>query len=294
MRICDLLTQNGPFISLEFFPPKEKEAWPEFFENVERLKEIDPKFVSVTYGAGGSTQDHTLEIVRRMKKDHGLEPMAHLTSVGTTSENLRAFLEALQAEGIDNVLALRGDPPKGVENFSWDGQEFCYASDLVEFIRTHFPEMCIGVACYPEGHSECARIHEDFDVLKLKLEKGGDFAVTQLFFDNRLYFDFVHRMRERGLNAPVIPGVLPVLNLAGLKRFLSFCGSAIPGKLLFDLEQAEKDHGKEGVRTAGIEYAKMQVRGLIEGGAPGVHLYTLNKADACLEIVRDLKEQGVL
>jgi methylenetetrahydrofolate reductase (NADPH) len=131
-------------------------------------------------------------------------------------------------------------------------------------------------------------------VLKLKLGKGGDFAVTQLFFDNRLYFDFVHRMREKGLDVPVVPGVLPVLNLAGLKRFLSFCGSAIPGKLLFDLELAQKEHGSEGVRAAGIEHAKKQVRELIEGGAPGVHLYTLNKADACLEIVGELKEQGVL
>ncbi|MDY7001605.1 MAG: methylenetetrahydrofolate reductase [NAD(P)H] [Thermodesulfobacteriota bacterium] len=285
MRIAELIAKSNKFISLEFFPPKERASWPGFFETVARLTSLDPLFVSVTYGAGGGTQDNTLEIVRRLKKDFELEPMAHLTCVGASGERLHDFLRALESFGVDNVLALRGDPPRGVENFKPDSDEFKHASDLVAFIRGQYPDMGIGVAGYPEGHPQAPSIKRDFEFLKLKLDKGADFAITQLFFDNRLYWDFAERLSDMGVDKPLIPGVLPIMSLGSVKRILSFCGASLPGNFFLALEAAYDKGGDEAVRGVGLEHARNQVRGLLDGGAPGVHLYTLNKADACLEIV---------
>ncbi|NJB67319.1 methylenetetrahydrofolate reductase (NADPH) [Desulfobaculum xiamenense] len=288
MRIRDLMAKNGQFISLEFFPPKEREAWPKFFETVEQLKGVDPLFASVTYGAGGGTQANTLEIVRRLKLDQGLEPMAHLTCVGADAERISAFLDELRGMGVDNVLALRGDPPKGAEQFSPDNEAFAHASDLVRFIRSAHPDMGIAVAGYPEGHPECATFREDYGYLKGKLDAGGDFVMTQLFFDNRLYWNFVDLMRAMGVTKPIIPGVLPIMSLQSVKRILGFCGASIPGKFLLELEAADAAGGEKAAYEVGMNWAKRQVRELLDGGAPGVHLYTLNRAQAVLEIVDSL------
>jgi len=285
LRIAELIAKNDKFISLEFFPPKERASWPGFFETVSRLTSLDPLFVSVTYGAGGGTQENTLEIVHRLKNDFELEPMAHLTCVGASGERLHDFLRALESFGVDNVLALRGDPPRGVENFKPDSDEFKHASDLVAFIRGRYPDMGIGVAGYPEGHPEAPSLEQDLKFLKFKLDEGADFAVTQLFFDNRLYWDFVERLSAMGVNKPLIPGVLPIMSLGSAKRMTSFCGATLPEKFLLALEDAHEKGGDEAACRVGLEYAKKQVRELLDGDAPGVHLYTLNKADACLEIV---------
>ncbi|MDY7001341.1 MAG: methylenetetrahydrofolate reductase [NAD(P)H] [Thermodesulfobacteriota bacterium] len=285
MRIAELIVKNYKFISLEFFPPREKDSWPGFFETVSRLKSIDPLFVSVTYGAGGGTQENTLEIVQRLKNDFELEPMAHLTCVGASGEKLHGFLRALESFGVDNVLALRGDPPRGVENFNPESGEFKHASDLVAFIRGQYPDMGIGVAGYPEGHPEAPSIKQDLEFLKFKLDKGADFVISQLFFDNRLYWDFAERLSDMGVDKPIIPGVLPIMSLSSVKRILSFCGASLPGDFFLALEAAHEKGGDEAVRTLGISHAKKQVQELLDKGAPGVHLYTLNKADACLEIV---------
>lgn len=289
MRIADKIANHGKFISLEFFPPKEDDKLPAFFEVVRKLRRIDPLFVSVTYGAGGGTRDKTLSLVRKLKQEHELEPMAHLTCVGASREYLHSFIQELQEAEVENILALRGDPPQGEEEFVPDSDEFQHASDLVRFVRANYPEMGMGVAGYPEKHPEAANFEEDCRHLKNKVDLGGDFIITQLFFDNQLYFDFVERMRAMGVDKPIVPGVLPVMSLAGVKRFLSFCGAGIPSEYLSELEAADKEGGNKAVAQLGVEYARKQVQELLDNGAPGAHLYTLNRAASCLAIVDGLK-----
>ncbi|WP_043600276.1 methylenetetrahydrofolate reductase [NAD(P)H] [Solidesulfovibrio magneticus] len=289
MRIRELMEARRPFVSLEFFPPKEREAWDGFFGVVEKLIPVRPLFVSVTYGAGGSTHAHTLEIVSRLKTAYGLEPMAHLTCVGASKDKIRGFLGALAQAGVDNVLALRGDPPKGQETFVPDSEDFQHASDLVAFIRAEYPNLCLGVAGYPECHPEAVSPQEDLEHLRHKLALGGSFAVTQLFFDNDRYFDFVARARAAGIDAPMVPGVLPVLSLASIKRFAALCGASLPPAYMAELEAADAAGGNAAVAEVGIAYARKQAQDLLRRGAPGVHLYTLNKAEAVLSIVSGLE-----
>lgn len=287
MRIADLLRRQEPFLSLEFFPPKDRAQWPGFFDVVRQLKVLEPLFCSVTYGAGGSTQHNTLEIVTRMKQEYGLEPLAHLTCVGADRDRLGVFLQGLREAGVDNVLALRGDPPKGETEFRPDSDEFRHGSDLVCHIHSEFANLSIGVAGYPEKHPEAVSLEADLEHLRHKVACGADFVITQLFFDNDLYFDFVDRARGAGIDVPIIPGVLPVQNLAALKRMLAFCGATVPEGYMRDLEHVQAVYGDSGVRGLGLGYARSQVRNLLDRGAPGVHLYTLNKADTCLEIWKD-------
>ncbi len=287
MRICDMISKTGKFISLEFFPPQDKTSWPAFFSTVEKLQAINPLFVSVTYGAGGSTQDSSLNIVSRLRKDFGLIPLGHLTCVGAHGKRLHHFLETCIENDVHNVLALRGDPPKGQTTWVPDSEKFHYASDLVRFIRSSFPQIGIAVAAYPEGHEECPTIREDLGFLKNKLELS-DMAITQLFFDNRLYWNFVERMQDMQVAKPLIPGVLPIMSLQSAKRVLSLCGASIPGKFLLELEKADSEGGAQAAYAVGMRWAKKQVQELLEGGAPGVHLYTLNRDRACLELVKSL------
>lgn len=288
MQIVDLIKQNSPFLSLEFFPPKNENAWPEFFSVVEQLKALNPLFASVTYGAGGGTQENSLEIARRLKNEYDLEPLAHLTSVGATAKGMQEFVQALEDAGIENILALRGDAPKGVDDFSFSSQPFHYASELVTFIRRHHKRMCVGVAGYPEAHPESPSVSFDLAMSKLKCEMGGEFMVTQLFFDNRIYFDFVDRMRAMGASVPIIPGVLPIMSIKSAKFILSLCGAGIPGSFLSALEKAHAEGGDDAVYKVGMAYAIRQAQDLLDKGAPGVHLYTLNRAQACLEIGQNL------
>lgn len=289
MRIAELLSRGKPFVSLEFFPPKEPLDRPAFFRTVERLASINPLFVSVTYGAGGSTRADTLEIVTRIKRDYSLEPMAHLTCVGATCDSISGFLDDLSAAGIDNVLALRGDPPQDPEILLPESKDFTYASDLVSYIRRHRPDFGIGVAGYPEGHPEAPCPETDLDHLKFKLDQGGDFVVSQLFFDNEYYWDFVRRARALGIRKPLIPGVMPIFSLKVIRKILSLCGATIRPEFLQALEEAQMNGGADAVKALGIEHARKQMRGLLEGGAPGVHLYTLNRDEDCLELL-----EGVL
>lgn len=289
MRIIDLIRKQPKFISLEFFPPKERADWPAFFDVVNRLKALDPLFVSVTYGAGGSTQAFTLELVSRMKKEFGLEPMAHLTCVGASANTIENFISHLLDAGVENLLALRGDPPQGQNDFFSEAYDFCYAADLVQFVRERHSNIGIGVAGYPEGHPEAQSREDDLHYLKEKLDHGGDFIVTQLFFDNSFYWDFVKRANEAGILKPIIPGVMPIFNLSMIKRITSLCGAQIPSGFMESLEEANSRGGQPAVQALGIDYARRQVQELLDNGAPGVHIYTLNKADACLELVEGLK-----
>lgn len=290
MRIAELLQRQEPFLSLEFFPPKDRAQWPGFFDVVRQLRELAPLFCSVTYGAGGGTQDNTLEIVTRMKQEYGLEPLAHLTCVGADKKRLASFLSSLVKAGVENVLALRGDPPRGETTFVPDSEEFQHGSDLVTFIRGNF-DLSIGVAGYPEKHPEAPSMEDDLEHLRHKVACGADFVITQLFFDNDVYFDFVTRARQEGIVVPIVPGILPVQNLAALKRMLSFCGATVPEGFMRDLEHVHDVYGESGVRGLGLGYAKNQIRNLLDRGAPGVHLYTLNKADTCLDIWKDFSRR---
>jgi len=288
VRIAERILPGKQFLSLEFFPPKNRSDWPVFFQVVEKLRAVNPLFVSVTYGAGGSTRDNTMEIVTRMKREFSLEPMAHLTCVGATEQTILSFLHDLTMVGVDNILALRGDPPQdaGVEVVA--SKDFTFASDLVSFVRKHYPSMGIGVAGYPEGHPEATSLDQDLQALKLKVDKGSDFIVTQLFFDNSYYWDFVRRARQLGINKPIIPGVMPIFSLKVIQKVLSLCGATIPPDFLRDLEAADAKGGSDAVKILGIRHARKQILGLLEGGAPGVHLYTLNKDDACLELLEGI------
>ena len=288
MKIIDLIKPERPFISLEFFPPKERAEWPLFFQTVERLARINPLFASVTYGAGGSTHGDTLEIVSRLKQESGLETMAHLTCIGAYRGDVRAFLDRLVEAGVDNVLALRGDPPKDAAPEFSACRTLLHASDLVAFIRQSHPDLGVGVAGYPETHPEAASPETDLEFLRLKLDQRGDFVITQLFFDNRFYFDFVERARSLGINKPIIPGILPVVSLKLVKRIVSLCGAAIPPAFLAELEEADSRGGAAAVQAAGVAYARRQAEELLAHGAPGVHLYTLNRSEALLELVEGL------
>lgn len=290
MRIAELLKREKPFVSLEFFPPRDRALWPAFFAAAEKLRALNPLFVSVTYGAMGSTRDNTMELVARLKNDCGLETMAHLTCMGASVESVNAFLDALVKAGVDNVLALRGDPPADGTVCPLDaGGKLRCAADLVGLIRARHPSLGIGVAAYPEGHPEAPSPESDLAYLKEKLDSGADFAITQLFFDNPVYFDFARRARAAGITKPLIPGILPVLSMGTIDRLVSKCGAHLPPDYLDLLQAADRRGGQSEVAKAGIVHAKDQARGLLAGGAPGVHLYTLNKAEACLEIVKGLE-----
>lgn len=274
-----------PFYSLEFFPPKDQAQWPQFFSTVERLQAINPLFASVTYGAGGSTQDYTIEITARIRQ-MGLEPMAHLTCVGASPDYLSQCLQRLVEAGVDNVLALRGDAPAG-QNVDWSAADFRYASDLVHFVRRVQPQMGVGVAGYPAPHPESRSFVMDRTHTLEKVRAGADFVVTQLFFDVREYFDLVDFMRRQQVNIPIIPGILPVQSFDSVRRVLSMCGANIPGKLYLELEAAHLKGGAEAVRDVGLRFAVNQIRQLIDGGAPGIHLYTLNRAGLCLQLAEE-------
>lgn len=289
MRIAELIPTRRPFLSLEFFPPKERDTWPKFFAEVEKLKVLDPLFVSVTYGAGGGTQANTLDVVTHLKRELGLTPMAHLTCVGASSSALHEFLAALQTAGIRNVLALRGDPPKNNPDFRFEDHEFRHASDLVRFIRANFPEMGIGVAGIPTMHPESVNLEDDLRWLKHKVDAGGQFVVTQLFYDNKLYLNYVRRLRERGVGVPILPGIMPILSMKSAQYIASLNGRAVFGGFYERLEAAFEKGGEDAVRELGLAHATRQVQGLVDAGVDGVHLYTLNRAEACLEIINNIK-----
>ncbi len=285
MNIAELIhSHEGPFYSLEYFPPKNPEMWPDFFGTVDSLMALKPAFCSVTYGAGGGTQENTFEVTRRLKQDIALEPMPHLTCVGATREKIYNFVGQLCDIGVDNVLALRGDAPTDAD-FRWDAGEFRHASDLVRFVRAEFPHMCIGVAGYPSAHPESLTFAEDLQWTKHKIDAGSDLIVTQLFFDVREYVHFIDQLRVMGVASPVLPGILPIQSLASVRRILSLCGASIPGHFYLQLEEADKKGGAEAVKEVGIAFAARMIRRLIDSGAPGIHLYTLNQAQTCLRIV---------
>ncbi|MDG2167284.1 MAG: methylenetetrahydrofolate reductase [NAD(P)H] [Opitutales bacterium] len=281
------LLQTGKTIkSLEFFPPKTEDDSRRLFLAASRLKAFAPDFVSVTYGAGGSTRHFTQEITARLQNELEWLMMPHLTCVSSTRDELHEIIQGFYDEGFRNIMTLRGDPPKGSTEFVATQDGFRYASDLVGFIRENFPDICMGVAGYPEKHPEAPSMEEDLKNLTYKVDQGGDFITTQLFYDNQLYFDYVDRLSESGVTIPVLPGILPILSLAQVQRF----GTALPEALSEKLEAAGDD--KAAQRQIGVEWATDQIAELIDRGAPGVHLYIMNMSKSALGILEQLQARG--
>jgi len=291
MRIADRFKQPGPVFSFEFFPPKTPEAVERLYATAKELKALDPSFVSVTYGAGGSTRHLTVDLVTRIKHEIGLETMAHLTCVGHTKDELAEVLDRLAAGGIENVLALRGDPPKGQTHFVKTEGGFGYGQELARFVRANY-DFCIGGAAYPEGHTESPDRETDLQHLKEKVESGAEFLITQLFFDPNDYFRFVERARAIGIHVPILPGIMPVTNVAQIHRFTSMCGASIPESLRDLLERVKDDD--TAVVAVGVEWASDQCRRLLAGGAPGIHFYTLNKSRSAQMVFENLYGTGTL
>src|SRR3954454_19617988 len=285
-RISELLGGDEPTFSFEFFPPKTPEGEANFKHALTELAPLAPSFVSVTYGAGGATRDKTVEIVRHIKETHGLEAMAHFTCVGATTAALRETLEEIREAGIDNVLALRGDPPRGQSEWVASEGGLEYSHQLVALLRDDY-EFAIAAACFPETHIHATSPEDDLRHLKAKVDGGVDFLVTQMFFDNRFYFDFVERARGAGIEVPIIPGVMPILSLDGIKRMTELSAAHLPEELDEQLETRRGD--EDAVTDLGVSYATLQCADLLAGGAPGIHFITLNRSPATRAILSALR-----
>jgi methylenetetrahydrofolate reductase (NADPH) len=285
MRIDRIITPGRPTVSFEFFPPKTDAGFASLFTTIEELHPLQPSYVSVTYGAGGSTRQKTIDLVVRIQKQLAIRSMAHLTCVGHTADELGSILDELYAGGIHNVLCLRGDPPTGQAGFTPATGGFAHADELVAFARARH-DFCLAVAGYPEGHPQCLNLTRDLEHLKRKFDAGAQFAITQLFFDNVDFYRFRDRARAIGIMAPIIAGIMPILNVAQIKRFVSVCGAKIPQPLLVKLESLESDPAA--VYAAGVDHAIAQCRDLLSNHADGLHFYTLNKSKASADIVRAL------
>ncbi len=287
MRIDEHLANAGePVFSFEFFPPKTSEGEANLYEAVAQLQPLHPAYVSVTYGAGGSTRGKTLEIVSRIREEHDLEAMAHFTCVDATEDELRATLDEMAERGLHNVLALRGDPPGGAEEWTKTEGGLEYSSELVGLIRRDY-DFAVAAACFPETHIHATSPEDDLRHLKEKVDAGASFLITQLFFDNAVYFDFVARARAIGIDVPIIAGVLPITNIAQLERITSMCGATLPAGLMAELEL--RRDAPDAVADFGVAYATLQCAELLAGGAPGIHFYTLNRSHATRAILSALK-----
>ena len=286
MRIDTLLQSDRPVFSFEFFPPKTEQGERNLYAALAELTKLEPAFVSVTYGAGGSTREKTIEIVKRIREEYGLEAMAHFTCVGATVAELQATLAEMREAGIDNVLALRGDPPAGAEAWTKTEGGLEYSRELVELIAVGYP-FAIGAACFPETHIHATSPEDDLAHLVAKVRAGAHFLITQLFFDNAVYFDFLARARAAGIEVPIIPGIMPITRVGQIERMAAMCGSAIPDGLRRELHARGED--PEAVLDFGVAYATLQCAELLAGGAPGIHFYTLNRSPATRAILSALK-----
>jgi methylenetetrahydrofolate reductase (NADPH) len=286
MRIDQILDSSRPIFSFEFFPPRDAEGVGLLFETVEALRPLEPDFVSVTYGAGGATRDGTVDIATRLKQDHGLETMAHLSCVGERTEGLVPILDRLETNGIENVLALRGDPPRGEPDFARPEGGLGCAAELAAFISERY-DFAMGGACFPEVHPEADSLEGDLAYLKTKVTSGARFLITQLFFDNRVYFDFVEAARAAGIDVPIIPGIIPIVSYPRIVRFCGLCAASIPQPLAEAMEGLGGD--PEAEAELGIAYAARQCEELLAGGAPGVHFYTLKRAPATRAVLGALR-----
>ncbi len=286
MLVRDILNQKKFSFSFEFFPPKEETLWERLFLTIADLMPLKPSYVSVTYGAGGSTRDRTHKLVVRIQKETDLTVVSHLTCVGSTRKEILGILQQYDESGVHNILALRGDPPKGVDQFVQPADGFGYAAELVAFIKQHFPHFCVGVAGFPEGHPETPNRLKEIDYLKAKVDAGADYIVSQLFFENRDFYDYCERCELAGIHVPIIAGIMPITTRHGMVRMAELAaGARLPARLLRSVERAGSD---EFIARVGVHWATEQVRDLIDHGVRGIHFYTLNNSQETLKIYESL------
>jgi methylenetetrahydrofolate reductase (NADPH) len=284
--LSELFAQRRPLRSIEFFPPKDDAGVDSLKKTATALKSIAPDFVSVTYGAGGSTRQRTAQVSGFLRADFGFTVMPHLTCVGHSRAELDEIADRIHADGFRNIMALRGDPPKGTTEFRAPQDGLRYANELVGLLKARHPDFCLGVGGYPEKHPEASSAQADLETLKRKVDAGADFVTTQLFFDNEVYYRFVDRCRAASIGVPVVPGIMPVLSLKQIQRFTSMCGTTLPQSLVRRLEAAGE--APEIVEAIGIDWALQQIRDLLGRGAPGYHLYILNRAKSALTLAAGL------
>ncbi len=286
MKIIDILNSKKTVISFEFFPPKTEKGELELFDNILSLKKLKPDFVSVTYGAGGSTREKTNDLAVKISKEE-INVMIHTTSIMHTKNQMKEMIRTYKDEGIDNLLALRGDSPQGM-NLDYSKQEMVHAVDLINLIKSEFgSHFSIGGAAFPEGHLESKNKEKEMEYFKLKQDAGMEFAITQLFFDNSYYYDFLDRTEKNGVNIPIIPGIMPITNYQQIEKFIAMCGATVPKELIEKLEKVRDN--KEESEKIGIDYAIKQCEDLIKNGVKGLHFYTLNKSKATIKIYENLK-----
>ncbi len=289
MRIAERLRTGPPCFSFEFFPPKSEDGVAQLYGTLKELADLQPGFVSVTYGAGGSTRQRTIELTSAIKRETGIEAMAHLTCVGHGRAELAEILARLDSAGIENVLALRGDPPKEQASFAPAPDGFSHGNELMQFIRARGHRFCLGGACYPEAHLESSGLDDEIAYTSRKVADGAEFLITQLFFDNAFYFHFVERARKAGVTCPIVPGLMPITNITQIERITRMCGATVPMRLKLALEKRKDD--PEAVLQLGVAHATLQAADLLANGAPGVHFYTLNRSRASRMIVTALQVQ---
>lgn len=286
MLVKDILARRQPSCSFEFFPPKTDEGWERLFVSIAELRHLKPAYVSVTYGAGGATREHTHNLVVRIQKETDLTVISHLTCVGHTRDEIFTIVERYQQHGVENILALRGDPPRGQDDFVQPKDGFLYAADLVAFIKKHFPGMCVGVAGFPEGHPGTPNRLQEIEYLKAKVDAGADFIMAQLFFDNRDFYDFCGRCELAGINVPIIAGIMPITSRQGMVRMAELAaGSRVPASLLKAVDRAGTD---ERVAKVGLHWATEQVRDLLDHAVRGIHFYTLNNSAEVMQMYETL------
>lgn len=288
-KITDTFKEKDTTISFELFPPKTDQGFTNLLKTIEQLAALRPDFISCTYGAGGGNRDKTLEVVQHIQDKHNINGLAHLTCVVNTKEEIKNILEDIKSRGIENVLALRGDPPQDNPDWQPTDDNFKYSNELCAFMRKHFNDhFSIGVAGFPEGHILCPDKDQDAQYLKAKIEDGADFVITQLFFDNKDYFQYVDRLKDLGVTARIIPGIFPITNFPGLLKFCKLCGTTVTEELKSIFEPIADD--KEATLKAGIQFAVRQCQELLDGDAPGLHFYCLNKAEPTATILSELNK----
>lgn len=285
MKISQIFQKQEKTFSFEFFPPKDEISAVDLGINIGQLINLSPSFITVTYGAGGSTQEKTFKLVDYLQSRIGLTCMAHYTCVNASIAKIEQDIKVLQCAGIKNLMLLRGDPPGGSKIFSPHPQGFKYASELITHVKT-LGDFCIGGAAYPEGHPESLNAETDVINLRHKINAGAEFLITQMFFDNDIYFDFVEKARKNGITARIIPGIIPITNYKQVKKFISLSNASIPTELTEQLDEFQNDAEK--IYNIGVEYAVKQCKKLLERGAPGIHFYTLNKSRATVDIFQSL------
>lgn len=284
--ITQLFAQNRPLRSLEFFPPKDDEGVANLKTVAAILKRVEPDFVSVTYGAGGSTRERTAQVCGFLRTEFAFTVMPHLTCVGSSQDEIGDLADQIHDNGFRNIMTLRGDPPKGQTVFEPYRDGLRYAADLVTLLKTRHPDLCLGVAGYPEKHPEATSLDADLDNLKRKVDAGADFVTTQLFFHNDVYFRFVEKCHAAGIRVPIVPGIMPVVSLKQIQRFTQMCGATLPAKLIKRLEAAG-DYA-DAVEAVGIDWSLTQIRELLEKAAPGYHLYIMNRAKSAMALAAGL------